>query len=33
LIRQVDATPADITPGAALSVSVANGAAQSVTIQ
>jgi hypothetical protein len=33
LIRQVDATPADITPGAMLSVSVVNGAAQSVTIQ
>jgi hypothetical protein len=33
LIRQLDATPADITPGAALSASVANGAALSVAIQ
>jgi hypothetical protein len=33
LIRQVDATPADITPGATISAGVANGAAQSVAIQ
>jgi hypothetical protein len=33
LSRRVDATPADITPGAMVSASVSNGAAQSVTIQ
>jgi hypothetical protein len=33
VIKQVDATPADITPGTTLSASVSNGAAVSVTIQ
>ena len=33
LIRQVDATPADIAPGATISAAVANGTAQSISIQ